>query len=121
MGMQQLTKAEFLKKVYNYETSPNQWKFEGKRPAIVEFFATWCGHCKAMAPVLESISKEYDGKIDIYQVDIDKEEDLATAFDVQGTPTFLFIPEKVVPQIAEGEIPEDQLKKTIDELLLNKK
>lgn len=121
MGMQQLTKAEFLKKVYNYETSPNQWKFEGKRPAIVEFFATWCGHCKAMAPVLESISKEYDGKIDIYQVDIDKEEDLATAFDVQGTPTFLFIPVKVVPQIAEGEIPEDQLKKTIDELLLNKK
>ena len=63
-----LNKADFLKKVYNYEASPNDWKFEGSRPAIVDFYATWCGPCKVMHPILEELSKEYSGKVDIYQI-----------------------------------------------------
>ena len=66
-----LNKADFLKKVYNYEANPNDWKFEGSRPAIVDFYATWCGPCKMMHPILEELSKEYSGKVDIYQIDVD--------------------------------------------------
>lgn len=87
-----LNKADFLKKVYNYEANPNDWKFEGKRPAIVDFYATWCGPCKALHPILEELSKEYSGKIDIYQIDVDQEQDLAAAFGIRSIPTLLMIP-----------------------------
>ena len=77
MEIVHLTKAEFLKKVYNYEVNPNDWKYEGDKPAIVDFYATWCGPCKALAPVLEELAKEYAGKVYIYKIDVDKEEELA--------------------------------------------
>ena len=77
MEIVHLTKTEFLNKVYNYEANPNDWKYEGDKPCIVDFYATWCGPCKALAPVLEELAKEYDGKIYIYKVDVDKEEELA--------------------------------------------
>lgn len=80
-----LTKADFLKKVYNYEANPNEWKFEGSRPAIIDFYATWCGPCKAMAPILDSISKDYAGRIDVYKIDVDKESELAGAFGIQSS------------------------------------
>ena len=113
-----LNKADFLKKVYNYEASPNDWKFEGSRPAIVDFYATWCGPCKVMHPILEELSKEYSGKVDIYQIDVDKEQDLAAAFGIRSIPTLLMIPMKGEPRIMQGAMPKDQLKKAIDEFLL---
>ena len=82
MEVVSLNKAEFLKKVYDFEANPNDWKFEGKRPAIVDFYATWCGPCKALHPVLEELSKEYSGKVDIYQIDVDQEKELAAAFGI---------------------------------------
>ena len=114
-----LNKADFLKKVYNYEASPNDWKFEGSRPAIVDFYATWCGPCKVMHPILEELSKEYSGKVDIYQIDVDKEQDLAAAFGIRSIPTLLMIPMKEEPRIMQGAMPKDQLKKAIDEFRKN--
>ena len=118
MEVVSLNKAEFLKKVYDFEANPNDWKFEGKRPAIVVFYATWCGPCKALHPVLEELSKEYSGKVDIYQIDVDQEKELAAAFGIRSIPTLLLIPMKEEPRITQGALPKDQLKKAIDEFLL---
>ena len=118
MEVVSLNKAEFLKKVYDFEANPNDWKFEGKRPAIVDFYATWCGPCKALHPVLEELSKEYSGKVDIYQIDVDQEKELAAAFGIRSIPTLLLIPMKEEPRITQVALPKDQLKKSIDEFLL---
>ena len=118
MEVVSLNKAEFLKKVYDFEANPNDWKFEGKRPAIVDFYAKWCGPCKALHPVLEELSKEYSGKVDIYQIDVDQEKELAAAFGIRSIPTLLLIPMKEEPRITQGALPKDQLKKAIDEFLL---
>ena len=116
-----LTKAEFLAKVYNFEKNPEEWKYEGDKPAIVDFYATWCGPCKAIAPVLEKLAAEYKGKIVVYKIDTDKEPELSAAFGIRSIPTLLFIPAKGTPQVAQGALPEEALRKTIDEFLLGKK
>ena len=116
-----LTKAEFLKKVYDYEANPDTWKYAGDKPAIVDFYATWCGPCKALSPILEDLAKEYDGKIYIYKVDVDKESDLAGAFGIQSIPTLLFIPQDGQPVITQGMKSKNELKKMIDEQLLGVK
>ena len=85
---------------------------------VVDFFATWCGPCKVMHPILEELSKEYSGKVDIYQIDVDKEQELAAAFGIRSIPTLLMIPMKEEPRIMQGAMPKDQLKKAIDEFLL---
>ena len=118
MEVVSLNKADFLKKVYIYEANPKEWKFEGSRPAIVDLYATWCGPCKALHPVLEELSKEYSGKVDINQIDVDKEKELAAAFGIRSIPTLLMIPMKEEPRISQGALPKDQLKKAIDEFLL---
>lgn len=118
MEVVSLNKAEFLKKVYNYEANPNDWKFEGKRPAIVDFYATWCGPCKVMHPILEELSKEYSGKVDFYQVDVDKEQELAGAFGIRSIPTLLMIPMNGEPKVMQGAMPKEQLKKAIEDFLL---
>ena len=116
-----LTKAEFLAKVYNFEKNPEEWKYEGDKPCIVDFYATWCGPCKALAPVLEELAKEYDGKIYIYKVDVDKEEELAATFGIRSIPTLLWIPKNGKPTVTQGAMPKTELKKMIDEVLLNAK
>ena len=116
-----LTKAEFLQKVYNYEKNPNAWKYEGDKPAIIDFYATWCGPCKMVAPILEELAKEYEGKIVIYKIDTDKEKELAAAFGIRSIPTLLFIPKNGDPQVAQGAMPKEGFKKAIDEFLLGNK
>ncbi len=116
-----LTKAEFLKKVFNYEANPNEWKYEGDKPCIVDFFATWCGPCKALSPVLDSIAKEYDGKLVVYKIDVNQEEDLAAAFGVRSIPTLLFIPMTGKPTITNGSMGYNELKKIIDTELVTGK
>ena len=116
-----LSKKEFIEKVYNYEKNSDKWVYEGDKPAIVDFYATWCGPCKAIAPILEDLAKEYEGKIVIYKIDTDKERELSAAFGISSIPTLLFIPVKGDPQIAQGALPKEMLKKAIDDFLLGGK
>lgn len=113
-----LNKEEFLKKVFNYEKSSHEWKYEGNKPAIIDFYADWCGPCRKVAPVLEELAKEYDGKIVVYKVDTEKDKELAQKFGIQSLPSLLFVPMNGKPQMAVGAIPKDDLKKAIDEFLL---
>lgn len=113
-----LTRAEFLKKVVDYETNSKEWKYLGDKPAIIDFYADWCGPCKKMAPDIEELSKEYAGKIYIYKVNVDKEQELASAFGIQSLPTIWFVPMKGDPQVSVGALSKAQLKEMIDKVLL---
>lgn len=113
-----INKADFLKKIYNYEESPSEWKYLGDKPAIIDFYADWCPPCKAVAPILADLANEYAGKINVYKIDVDKETDLARQFSIQGIPALLFIPMKGKPQMSQGALPKDQLKEMIDKVLL---
>lgn len=118
MSAIKLDNKAFREKVYDYEKNQNEWKFEGGKPAIVDFFATWCGPCNAMAPVLEELSDEYAGKLDIYKVDVDNEPELSALFRIRSIPTLLFIPADGTPSINVGALPKAQLKRIIEEKLL---
>lgn len=117
MAIQHLTKAEFLTKVVNYETSSEEWNFLGTRPVLVDFYASWCGPCKMIAPILEELAVEYAGKVDIYKVDTEKEMELAGAFGVRSIPTFLFIPLTGKPHLTQGAMGKADLKNALDALL----
>lgn len=113
-----LTKAEFLSKVANFEKTPDRWEYLGSRPCIVDFYASWCGPCRKLAPILEELATEYAGKIDIYKVDVDKEPQLAAIFGVQSIPTLLFCPMTAQPQIATGFMDKEALQQAISQVLL---
>lgn len=89
-------------KIMDYEAHPDEWVFAGSRPAVIDFYTTWCGPCKMMAPVVESLAEKYAGKIDFYKVDIDQESELASVFGISSIPTFLFIPVKGKPSVQMG-------------------
>lgn len=115
-----LTKEEFLKRVVNYEATPTEWKYLGDKPCIIDFYASWCGPCKQIAPVLEELAKEYDGQIYIYKIDTEKERELASAFGIQSIPTLLFCPMNGDPQLVQGAMPKSGFEQAIKEVLLNK-
>lgn len=113
-----LTTADFKRLVMDYEAHPQEWVFQGKRPAVVDFYATWCGPCKMTAPVVEKLAGEYAGKVDFYKVDIDKEQELASAFGIQSIPTFLFVPLNGAPTIQMGAMQREDFEKIIKAVLL---
>lgn len=115
-----LTKTDFLTKVADYENSPNEWKYLGDKPAIVDFYASWCGPCKMIAPILEELSEEYKNEIYIYKVDTDKEQELASVFGIRSIPTILFVPQQDAPQMSQGAMPKESFKEAIDNVLLKK-
>jgi thioredoxin len=115
-NMTHLTAATFKEKVFNYEVN-KEWKFEGDKPVIIDFYADWCGPCKMVAPVLEDLSKEYEGKIQIYKVDTDKEQELASVFGIRSIPSILFIPMEGKPQMTMGALPKESFVQAINVIL----
>lgn len=121
-----LTKQDFLEKVMNYEKNQTEWVYEGDKPALIDFYADWCGPCKIAAPILEELAEEYKGKIHIYKVDTQKEGELASVFGIQSIPAFLFVPKDGRPTMSNGiaQTPEqtkEMFRKMIDEILLGQK
>ena len=113
-----LSKQTFLEKVFNYEKN-KEWKFEGELPCVIDFYADWCGPCKMVTPIIEELSKEYEGKVNFYKIDTEAEQELAGAFGIQSIPSLLFVPKEGQPHMAVGALPKEQIKKVIDEQLLN--
>ncbi|RLD91620.1 MAG: thioredoxin [Bacteroidetes bacterium] len=116
-----LTYDTFLKKVWNFETNPQEWVYEGDVPCVIDFYATWCGPCKRVAPIMEELAKKYDGKIKVYKIDVDQEKQLASVFRVRSIPSVLFIPKKGKPQMQTGAMPRDAYFKVVKEQLLGEK
>jgi thioredoxin len=110
-----LTEETFKQKVFNYEAS-KEWKFEGELPCIIDFYADWCNPCKMVAPILEELQKEYDGKVNIYKIDTEKERTLAGMFGIQSIPSLLFVPKTGQPQMATGALPKETFKKAISDV-----
>ncbi len=116
MALEHLTNETFKKKVFNYDIN-KEWKFEGNRPAIIDFYADWCGPCKMVAPVLEELKKEYGDSLDIYKVNTDEERELSSVFGIQSIPSLLFIPLDGQPQMAMGALPKESFRRAIQEVL----
>lgn len=114
--IEHLTAETFKQKVFNYEKN-SEWKFEGDKPAIIDFYADWCGPCKMVAPILEELAKEYEGKLNIYKVDTEAEQELAAVFGIRSIPSLLFIPLNDQPQMAMGALPKDTFKKAFKDVL----
>ena len=115
-----LTKAEFISKVANFTANQTDWKYLGDKPCVIDFYATWCGPCKMVAPILEDLASQYDGQIYIYKVDVDAEPEIAAAYGIQSIPTLFFCPMNGTPQISQGAMPKESFQKMITEVLLKK-
>ena len=115
-----LSTEDFKKKIMNYDEHPQEWVFEGNRPAIIDFYATWCGPCKMTAPIIERLARKYKGQIDFYKVDIDQERELAQIFGIRSIPTFLFIPMKGQPTAQMGAMQLADFEDIIESELLGK-
>ncbi len=111
-----LTADTFKEKVFNYEVN-KEWKFEGEKPCVIDFYADWCAPCKMVAPILEELSEEYAGKLDIYKVNTEEERELSAIFGIQSIPSMLFVPKDGQPQMAMGALPKDTLTKAFKDVL----
>ena len=118
MKAKEITHDYFVQHVCDYINNGSEWKFLGERPAILDFYATWCGPCKATAPHLDKIAEEYEGRLDVLKIDVDQEPKLAQLFGVRSVPTLLFIPMAEQPQMHAGAMSYAQLKEVADSFLL---
>lgn len=113
--MENLTKQTFLEKVFNYETK-KEWEFQGTKPCIIDFYADWCGPCKMVAPIMEELSRDYEGLVDIYKIDTEVEQELASVFGIRSIPSVLFIPVKDQPRMAVGAMPKEGYQTAIKDI-----
>ena len=112
-----LTKESFLNKVFNYEKN-KEWKFEGDIPAVIDFWAPWCGPCRMVGPVIDELSKEYAGKVNFYKVNTDEEQELAGVFGIRSIPSLLFVPTTGKPKMSVGALPKEAMKQAVEDELL---
>ncbi len=118
MATIQLNKELFLREIFDYEKS-KEWKYKDNVPAIVDFYADWCGPCKMVAPVLEEISEEYKGKLKVYKIDTEVEQELAGIFGIRSIPSLLFIPVEGQPQMLAGALPKNSIEKIMSEIFFS--
>lgn len=111
-----MSKDEFLDKVFDYEKN-KEWKFRGSKPCLIDFYADWCGPCKIVSPVVEEIAKDFEGKLDVFKIDTEKELELSAVFGIRSIPSFLFIPMDGQPRMALGALPKDTFVKALKEVL----
>lgn len=116
ISMEHLTLETFRTKVFDFEGNKD-WKYAGEVPCIIDFYADWCGPCKTVAPILEELSNEYAGKINVYKVDTEDQQDLAAMFGIRSIPTLLFVPQNGKPQMAMGALPKQAFKDAIRDIL----
>ena len=114
----QLTYKEFLSKVWNFENNPNTFIYKGKQPAVIDFYADWCGPCRRVAPIMEKLAEEYEGRLLVYKVNVDQEKELSSAFQVRSIPMVLFIPLEGQPSMQVGAMQEEGYRQVIEEQLL---
>jgi thioredoxin len=115
--VEHLTQSSFKEKVFNYETN-EEWNYMGEVPCVIDFYADWCGPCKMVAPIIEELSKTYDGKVRFYKIDTEKEQELAGMFGIQSIPSILFVPTgKEKPQMAVGALPKQTMIEAIRSVL----
>ncbi len=114
--MEFLTMDTFKEKIFNFDEN-KEWKFEGDKPAIIDFYADWCGPCKMVSPILEELAKEYDGKVDIYKIDTEDQKELAASFGIRSIPSLLFIPVDGKPQMAVGANTKEWFVKAFEQVL----
>lgn len=112
-----LTKQSFVEKVFDFEKNA-EWNYQGELPCIIDFWAPWCGPCRAVGPVIDELSKEYAGKVNFYKINTDEEQELAGAFGIRSIPSLLFVPKTGQPKMAVGALPKNALKEAIDKELL---
>ena len=114
-----LTKDSFVEKVADYQSYPDNWNFKGNKPGLVDFHAPWCVYCKALSPILDQLAKEYEGKLDIYKVDVDQEPELESAFKIRTIPNLLLCPLNGKPTMKLGTMNKNKLKELIETSLLS--
>ncbi|MCH7515052.1 MAG: thioredoxin [Bacteroidetes bacterium] len=120
MNAKHLTTQEFKDKIFDYSKS-KEWKFNGDKPAIIDFYADWCGPCKMLSPLLEELAGEYHGKVDIFKVNTEKEMELSQIFDIRSIPSILFIPKDGQPMMQAGLLPKNVIQNIIEKDLLKEK
>lgn len=113
-----MDKQMFLDNIFDYTSGSTDWKYKGEKPAVIDFYATWCGPCRMVAPLLKSLAKEYKDQIVVYKVDTDKQKELSAAMGIQSLPTIIFIPKTGQPQIIIGAANKTTFRKAIEEVLL---
>ncbi|MDC1105188.1 thioredoxin [Prolixibacteraceae bacterium] len=118
MATKKMTNELFKEKVFNYENS-QEWKFEGDRPALIDFYADWCAPCKMIAPILEELSEKYDGQVDIYKVNTESEQELSSVFGIRSIPSLLFVPKEGMPKLQAGAMHKQALQEVIEKELIN--
>ena len=116
-----LTYETFKEKVWDFEANPQEWVYKGEEPCVIDFYADWCKPCKMVAPIMDKLAKDYEGKVKIYKIDTDKEKQLAGVFGIRSIPSVMFVPMKGDPSMQAGALPEAQYVKIIEESVLNKK